>query len=317
LPDEDDDGKRTVPLLGLNERGQYRRRSKVTKAVLLEFRRTSLPLAPYELAGLLIERGVYKGRRKRNLVTHMKNLLRALASRSVLESAGVVPAKISGTQEAYRLTAYGRMIAWILLLDESERPTRKEARRAILDFMTEYCKTGNMFTDFDFDVMIEMLGTEDLGVLTEFFQFGMIYRNFDTLRRPTPGWIRYLGEMWTSYLNFPGYPGYAKAFLTVFSLLPEDKKRAIAMYVKTRLERDWLLGIPPEKRYICAVAKGGELVHLPMLCPKCGEIIVVEKGVEKMYRDVSRSLRAKCPRCGSVLRMPKWVPWYFEGMGMV
>ncbi len=201
------------------------------------------------------------------------------------------------------------MIASFLLLGDSERPTRERARQVILDFIIKYCKTGNMFTDFDFDVMTEMLGSRGVEVLTEFFQLGVLYRSVSTLRRPTPDW--------TTYLNFPEYPDYVKAFLKVFGSLPEDRKRAIAIYVKTRLERDWLLGIPPDEKYIHAVAQGGELVHLPMRCPKCRGTVVVAKGVEEMYRDVARGLLAKCPKCGSVLGRPRWVPWYGEWTGRV
>jgi hypothetical protein len=136
-----------------------------------------------------------------------------------------------------------------------------------------------------------------------------------SLRRPTPGWIRHLSELWTAYLNFPEEPGYAEAFLDVFGRLPKELKKTVAIYVKTRIERDWLLGIPPRTGYLRAIVRGGENVHLPRECPKCKKFVVLEKSVEKMYRDVAARVRTNCPKCGSIHDVPEWVPWYWEATG--
>jgi ribosomal protein S27AE len=89
------------------------------------------------------------------------------------------------------------------------------------------------------------------------------------------------------------------------------------MYVKTRLERDWLLGMLPDKKYIRAVAQGGELVHLPTLCPKCGESAVAARSVEELYGAIAGGLHAKCPKCGAVLGTPRWAPWNLSSGGKV
>lgn len=317
MPDESEIERRSVPLFELNRRGWWGGRAKVAKAVILEFQRSSQPLSPYGLAGLLIDRGVYRGRRKRALVSHVRNVVKGMASRSVVEFAGMAPGKKWGMQETYRLTAYGRMVSRLLLIGDPPPPA-DEQRQALLDFITKYCKTGSRLTDFDFDVMIEMLNGEYLGTLIRFFQFGVIQFSVGSLTRPSKGWIRNLDETWTWLMGFPDDdPVYARAFLKVFGSLPEDGKRIISMYVKTRRERDWLLGIPPDERYVEAVARGGDLVHLPMRCLKCRETVVAEKSVEGMYRDVAMAAQTRCPKCGSALGWPKWDPWYVEGTGKV
>ena len=87
-------------------------------------------------------------------------------------------------------------------------------------------------------------------------------------------------------------------------------RKTVRAYVKTRLERDWLLGIPPAEKYVRAIEKGGEPVHLPRDCPECKDMVVLEESVEMLYEKAAANEDDMCPNCGSKVGSVRWQPWY-------
>lgn len=313
---------RAVPLFDKtrNERGRkvLWERARINQAILEVLGRAGRPMGPYEVSKKVIEAGAYRRSVKpKGIYSHVCDALEGMERRSAVRLVGKAPSEGHGSNETYELTAYGRMLVSTLIVGRASAIDLEEQRRDILEFIEEYCKTNNPFVCFDFDVMERMLERGDLDFVIKFFRITVENFSVGSLRRPTPGWIRHLGEMWTAYLNFPEEPGYARAFLDVYRGLPQSRRKSVARYVKTRMERDWLLGIPPDQAYIQAVVRGGESVHLPRECPRCERVVVLAKSVDEMYSDIANGVRPRCRRCGSRLREPTWVPWYWEGTGKV
>lgn len=307
---------RAIPLFD-KTRGKLWERSRINQAILRELGRAGKPLGPYGVSKMVIEAGAYRRFVKpKKIRSHVANVLEGMELRSAVRFAGEAPSQKYGENATYELTAYGRMLV-STLIEGQAAANPEEQRKDVLKFMDEYCKTDNPFVRFDFEIMERMLERGDLDLVVKFFKITVENFSVGSLRRPTPGWIRHLGELWTAYLYFSDDPGYARAFLDVYWGIPEPRRKNIVRYVKTRLERDWLLGIPPAPAYIRAVVRGGDSVHLPRECPKCEEFVVLKKSVEKMYSDIVGRVRSRCPKCGSILRTPSWIPWYWEGTGEV
>lgn len=168
------------------------------------------PLARFELARRVVNAGAYGRKLKiKRVYSHIKDVVKGMESRMIVEPSGQVPTKKSGSQETWGLTAYGRLIASTVFFNDKDVLALSPAklRADILAFIEEYGNGDNLFVRFDFEVMKSMLEDGDLEILAKFFWIGVQFFSVDDLRRPTPGWIRYLGEMWTAYLNFPADTG--------------------------------------------------------------------------------------------------------------
>lgn len=306
-----------------NARGEWLKQAKVYRRIMKVLWKSPAPLPPYKLSGDLVESGLYRGTlKKRDVLSNVKGVLGRMDRASVVKRAGMVPAMKYGTQQTYRLSPYGRLITSLLLFQENEIPggsgevvDPEDMRKDILAFVRACRTAGNSFVDFDFRVMLEMIAQGDTPIVVKFFQYALLSYLWDDLRGPTPDWVRYLADMWTTYLHYSEDPGYARSVLKVLDSLEEGPRKVVALYLKTRLELDWFMGTLPDGQYLEAIARGGSSVRVPRSCPKCKRRVVLKKSVQQLYRDMAREARDKCPKCGSILGMVKWIPWYYGGEG--
>ncbi len=259
---------------------------------------------PYELSKQLIFRGkAYFGKEEktaRKIRSWVGDKLRNLEKLQIIEKAGEKPSSRTTTimQPTYSLSALGKMIVSLLLLDINAKAVSSRQREDIRQYLMSV-KKSDPWQDFLFDFFLELMNTGQSNMVTRYFvSFSRIVCEHD------PTSLKQLQSRWASELSVEESRSWVQALLKVLRPLPASRRKFVELALKNEREQAYLLK-EPDMYYVRAVASGGKLVHIPFSCPSCKAKSVVRKTVEKMLEDDAIGARDRCPACQAVRIPPR------------
>lgn len=303
-----------VPLFKTTLKGELRQGARARRKVLELLDESKEPLPPFRLTKLLVKSGVYPGNpRPKTKVSFVRKALEGMESTGIVEMAGEVPAGKGGTQETYKLTPLGRVVASFApparTPSEEEAPLlgrelREGQDQRIVEFVQREWERENLFADFAFNVMLEVIKEGVSEGVRKFFEQYVVLLCEGPVDRSGELKETAWAEMWISSMEHSEDIAYARAVLKVLRTVPEERKGPETAYLKRWIENNYLESLPPSADYIRAVEEGGELVHVLQACKNCDFTNVLTESVERHFEDIVDGFhmaQARCPKCGSVL----------------